>query len=398
MIKQTTRDIRRGNRLAVLRWVYAAAPVSRQEITAASGLSQATIANVVTDLLALGLLAESGYEASQGGRPRALLGVNAANGFFIGVDIAETYIDFELFDLGLSHQFTVEYALHPEENQPCQIADHVARGLNELLAAAGAPREKVLGVGVSVPGLVERSGGVSVFAPNWAWHDVPFAALLQQRIDLPIYLDNPLKACAVAEQWFGAGRAVQHLVMLNLGTGVGAGVIANGELYRGASNSAGEWGHTAIVLDGRPCRCGGRGCLEAYIGAPGIVQHLREIDSASRLLHADDQTATIDALADAARQGDPAAAEVLRVTTRYLSAGVVNVVNMFNPEVVVLGGWVGLRLGPYLLPELQAAVARAALSATRIQMCQLPHNPTSIGSATFALEGFLAAAETRARA
>ena len=257
MIKQTTRDIRRGNRLAVLRHIYAAAPVSRQMITAASGLSQATIANVVSELLELGIVVESGYEDSQGGRPRAILAINAANGVFIGVDIAETYIDFELFDLRLAHQFTIEHTLHAEENQPHQIVDHVAQGIHELLDCSGTPRDKVLGVGVSVPGIVERSGGVSVFAPNWDWHDVPFAALLKQRIELPIYLDNPLKACAVAEQWFGAGREVQHLVMLNLGTGVGAGIIANDALYRGATNSAGEWGHTAIVLDGRPCRCGG---------------------------------------------------------------------------------------------------------------------------------------------
>lgn len=402
MAKQTTRDIRRNNRLAVLRRIYAAGSISRQQITEGSGLSQATIANVVTDLLDLGIVVESGFEDSQGGRPRAILSINAASGAFIGVDIAETYIDFELFDLGLTHQRKIVHALHREENQPEQIVDHLRRGLDDLLGTFGTQREKVLGVGISLPGLVERSGGVSVFAPNWDWHDVPLAGLLKQHFDLPIYLDNPLKANAIAELWFGAGRDVQHLVTLNLGTGVGAGIIANGALYRGATNSAGEWGHTTIVLEGRPCRCGARGCLETYIGAPGIVQHLQELAPSSALLHASDQTATIEALASAARQGDPVARQVVRITARYLGAGIANIINLFNPEVVVLGGWAGMLLGPYLLPELPAQIARSALArplaVAQLQMCRLPYNPTSIGAAAFALEGYLAAADTRLRA
>jgi predicted NBD/HSP70 family sugar kinase len=174
------------------------------------------------------------------------------------------------------------------------------------------PRSAVLGVGISVPGLVEPSGGVSVFAPNWGWHDVPLMQMLRARIDLPLYLDNPLKAIAVAELWFGAGRGVENLVSLNIGTGVGAGVVIDGELYRGTTNSAGEWGHTSIVLDGRACRCGNQGCLEAYVGAPGIIRLLQELAPTSDMLHPNDQTATIAALAEAVGHGDVLAARVLR--------------------------------------------------------------------------------------
>jgi len=399
VIKHTTRAIRQGNRLAVLQRIYAAAPVSRQEIAEYSGLSQATVANVVTDLLDLGIVVQAGSVDSQGGRPRAILGINASMGYFVGIDVAETYVHFELFDMMLHHCHTVEHALHPEENQPHQVVDHLARGLDELLRASATPRAKVLGVGVSVPGQVERLGGVSVFAPNWGWHDVPLAALLRERIDLPLYLDNPLKASAIAELWFGAGREFENVVTLNIGTGVGVGIILNGVLYRGATNSAGEWGHTAIVLDGRACRCESRGCLEAYVGALGIIQHLRELAPQSELLQADNQTATIAALAAAARQGDPVATQVIRTTVRYLGVGIANLINLFNPAVVVIGGWVGMQLGPYLLPDLPTAVARYALKhplqAARMQLCQLRHNPVSMGAATFALEGFLATAAAK---
>jgi predicted NBD/HSP70 family sugar kinase len=399
VIKHTTKAIRQGNRLAVLQHIYTAAPISRQEITEYSGLSQATVANVVTDLLDLGIVVEAGRVDSQGGRPRAILGINAAMGYFVGIDIAETYVHFELFDMMLHHHHTVEHTLHPEENQPYQVVDHLARGLDELLRESGTPRAMVLGVGVSVPGQVERLGGVSVFAPNWGWHDVPLAALLKERIDLPLYLDNPLKAAAIAELWFGAGREFENVVTLNIGTGVGVGIILNGALYRGTTNSAGEWGHTAIVLDGRACRCESRGCLEAYVGALGIIEHLREAAPQSELLHAGDQTAAIAALAAATRQGDPIAMQVIQTTARYLGAGIANLINLFNPAVVVIGGWVGKQLGPYLLPELPTAVARYALKhplrATQIQLCQLRHNPVSMGAATFALEGFLATAEVK---
>ena len=393
MVKHTLTDIRRSNRLAVLRQLYAAGVANRQLLMQHSGLSTATVANVITDLIEARIVVETGFEQSQGGRPRAILTVNARSGHLIGIDIAETYIHFELFDLRLSFLQAVEHRLDLAENQPHQVVAHLVHGIAELLQAADLPQSAVLGVGVSVPGLVEPSGGVSVFAPNWGWHDVPLLALLREQIDLPLYLDNPLKAIAVAQLWFGAGRSADNMVVLNIGTGVGAGVIINGQLYRGVINGAGEWGHTTVALDGRPCRCGSLGCIETYVGCPGIIQHLQEIDPASPLLRSDDQTAVIDALAAAAGQGDPAALATIRRTAHYLGAGVANLVNLFNPQVIVIGGWVSRKLGPLLLPELQPVIARYALAqtlaSTRIELCTLQHNPVSMGAATFALEGHL---------
>jgi glucokinase-like ROK family protein len=397
MRKRSTRDIRRSNQLSVLQCVYAAGSITRQQIAEETGLSTATVANVVSDLLSYGLVIESGYEGSQGGRPRAILTAHITNGFFVGVDVAETYIHFDLFDLGLNLRHATQHDLHTEENRPTQIASHIKTGLDDLLEQARAPREKVLGVGVSMPGPVEQRSGVSIFAPNWGWHDVPLLKLLQELIDLPIYLDNPLKALAIAELWFGAGRGIDNLVAVNLGTGIGAGVVVDGVLYRGSSNCAGEWGHTNIAIDGRECRCGSRGCVEAYAGAPGIVQMIREVAPQSQLLHHDDQTATIAALAAALREDDLVARQVLREIVRYLGPGIANLINMYNPQVVVIGGWVSSQLGPYLLRELNQVVPRyalkRALEATTIQLCYLLHNPVSTGAATFALEGFLRSAE-----
>jgi predicted NBD/HSP70 family sugar kinase len=221
--------------------------------------------------------------------------------------------------------------------------------------------------------------------------------MLKGQIDLRIYLDNPLKALALAELWFGSGRGAANLVAVNLGTGVGAGVVVDGALYRGASNCAGEWGHPNIAIDGWECRCGSHGCVEAYIGAPGIIRMIREIAPQSSLLQQDDQTATITALADALHRDDPVARQVLGEAVRYLGPAIANLINMFNPQVVVIGGWVSDKLGAYLLPELNRVVPRyvlrRALEATTIQICQLRYNPVRVGAATFALTGFLSSAE-----
>jgi predicted NBD/HSP70 family sugar kinase len=392
-MRGTSRDIRIGNRFEVLRAVIAGNTVSRQQVAAGTGLSVATVFTLVGELLEAGVLVEAGAENSGGGRPRGLVSLNPAGGVLVGVDVAETYVHVDLFDSTLRRLDGVEEPLHPEENRPVQVAAHIASGVRTVLARAGVPVADVRGAGISVPGEVDRDGGVSVFAPNWDWHDVPLRTILSETLDMPLYLDNPLRAAVVAELWFGAGRGRTDVVVLNLGTGVGAGLAFGGSLYRGATNSAGEWGHTVLVLDGRPCHCGGRGCVEAYVGAPGIMQHLRDLDPGSPMLLLGDQTATISALAAGVAAGDPVALKVLGETARYLGAAVSNVVNLLNPEVIVLSSWVAARLGEPLLDEVRTVAARHALgrplAATEIVRSDLAGNPVSLGAATLALEGLV---------
>ena len=393
MLKRTSRDIRRGNRNEVLRHVIAESPVSRQELAAATGLSLATVANLVGELLDRGVLVEVGFEDSDGGRPRGLIAVKADGGALIGVDVAETYIHVELFDLSLRVLARAEERLEPGENRPGQVVGHIVSGVRAVVDRSGVAPSLVFGVGVSVPGQVEREGGLSVFAPNWDWHDVPLRDLLSEKLELPIYLDNPLMACTVAELWFGAARGSHDVVVVKLGTGVGAGIAVGGSLYRGATNTAGEWGHTTLVLDGRPCHCGALGCVEAYIGAPGIIRTLREIDPDSPLAQ-EDQTAAIDATARALAAGDPVAVEAVRRTARYLGIAVANLVNLLDPQVIVLSSWVAARLGAPLLEAMRETVEQHALRRplqnTQIVLCPIASNPVSLGAATFALEGALA--------
>ncbi|MEU6197514.1 ROK family transcriptional regulator [Streptomyces sp. NPDC047061] len=392
-MKHTSRDIRTANRYEVLRHIIAESPTSRQELAAVTGLSLATVATLVGELLELRMITEVGFEDSAGGRPRGLVAVNASGGALIGVDIAETYVHVELFDLALNVLARAEEDVRPGHNRPEQVVGQVAAAVGAVVAQAGIEGARVLGVGVSVPGQVDRATGIAEYAPNWDWHDVPLLRLLSGHIAYPLYLDNPLRACAVAEQWFGAARGRGDTVVVNLGTGVGAGLALGGGLHRGVSNSAGEWGHTTLVLDGRLCHCGNHGCVETYVGAPGIMLNLREASPRSPLLHPEDQTATVDALARGVADGDPVAVEVVRTTARYIGAGIANLVNLLNPELVVLSSWVARRLGEPLLAEVREAVRRHALgrpfAATEIVLSPIPTDPVCLGAATFALEGAL---------
>lgn len=390
----TARDMRRINRQTVFQHLYVEGPISRLELSQLSGLSAGTIANVVSELLAEDLVLEAGFEASEGGRPRAILTLNMEYGYFIGGEIGETELIIELFDLTLKQLDTVKYALSAEENKPEVVVQHFVQGVERLLTARQISPTKILGIGIGVPGVVEQAEEETVSAPAWNWQSVPLQAMLKEYIACPLFVDNGSKAMALAEKHLELDARHETLAALNMGTGVGAGIIYEGKLYRGGNNSAGEWGHTLMVLDGEECRCGSRGCLEAYIGAPGIIRRLRQIAHASAVLESNNETEIIAALIQAAQQGDQAAGRVLDDTIRYLGAGIANLINLFNPQRIILGGKVGLLLGQHCLPDIIQETRRHALKqpfeAAHILVSSLGADAVSLGAARLALEGFIA--------
>ena len=392
--KQSVRDIRRTNRKTIVSKLYFDGSLSRSDLCELTGLSAATVTNVMTELLDEDIVQETGLvEASEGGRPRTLLEINSTYGYFIGVDLGETHVQIELFDLTLHNLSTVRRTVAQEDNCPEDYASWIVTGINELLEKAGIQPEQMVGVGIGVPGIVEQNGGVSIFSPNWVWENVHFKDLLTNKLPFAICLDNGAKAMALAESRFGSGRGVKDLVVLLIGTGVGAGIITEGYLYRGVTNSAGEWGHTKIVLDGRSCRCGNKGCLEAYVGAPGIITSLEEMAPGSPLVIKGDQLATIANLVSSARKGDKVSIEVLQNTARYLGGGIAGLVNLLNPEKILLGGWAGLQIGDFLLQDIIEYAKQYSLpqpmSATEISLCQLGQDAICMGAASLALEEFL---------
>ncbi len=389
----STQDLRYFNRHRILKALYFNEPLSRQDLSRLTNLSVATITNLITTWLDQGVILESGTTRSRGGRPRVMLTLNKEYGSFIGIDLGETLIRFHLFDLKMNLKHTVTHWLEDENIQPTEVIDDIVSGYRELLAISGYPEEKVIGIGIGVPGVVERKGGISVFAPNWGWHNVPLMEKLEEKIHRPIIMDNGAKAMGLAEQWFGISPNKQDLVALLIGTGVGAAIITNGELQRGVSNSAGEFGHTTLALNGRSCRCGGQGCLETYVGAPGVIQTLREIAPDSPMLQGKTQSDIITNIVSAAESNDETAWAVIEQTAHYLGAGLANLINLYNPETIVLGGWLSTLLGPFLLQNITPYIEKYGLpqpsAVLQLELSHLGENSITMGAASLILDDFL---------
>lgn len=391
--RTTVRDLRRHNRSALLSKLFFDGPLSRHELSALTGLSAATVSNVTGELIDERLIVEAGLIDSDGGRPRVLLRVDPGYGHVVGVDVGETGVKVELFDLSMTALATVEQQLPSVRPEPATVVEQVASGLRDVLAKAGVDESTVIGVGIGVPGSVEQGDQIRVHAPTIGWDAVPLDAMLRERgITLPLFFDNGAKTLGQAEMWFGAGKGAGHAVIVLIGSGVGAAVITDGTTYRGATSSAGEWGHTVISYAGRPCRCGSRGCLESYVGAEGILDRYRQARG-GRGTSGEDEQAGLEALIASAGKSKTAA-KVLQETAGYLGAGIANLVNLFNPERIVLGGWAGLALGATLLPDIRDAARAHALrhtfGQTTIELCQLGPDAVAFGAATLPVAALLA--------
>lgn len=286
---RTVRDLRRGNRTAVLQRLYFDGPMSRYELGPATGLSSGSISNVVAELVTDGLVEEAGSVDSDGGRPRTLLRVVPGSGHMIGVDVGETRVRIELFDLTLTELARTERPLERqgyEADRPLRrqeydvdvIVGHIRDGIAEVLAEADIAPGQLLGVGIGVPGIVARTPerGAVVHGQTIGWDAVPLESLLRSACELPdtvpYFADNGARTLGQAEMWFGAGRGARNAVVVLFGSGVGACLVTE-EVENGRSV---EWGHLTVRVRGRRCRCGALGCLEAYAGAEALLDRWRE--------------------------------------------------------------------------------------------------------------------------
>ncbi|MFE0641660.1 ROK family protein [Streptomyces sp. NPDC058877] len=402
---RTVRDLRRENRTAVLRRLYFEGPMSRLTLGPATGLSSGSISNVVAELVAEGLVEEAGSVDSAGGRPRTLLRVSPDSGFMIGVDIGETRLRIELFDLNLSELARSERPLASSGPRTARydvevVVDHLRDGVAEVLRTAKVPVDRLLGVGVGVPGIVARTpeDGAVVHGQTIGWDAVPLERLLRESVDLPdtvpYWIDNGARTLGQAEMWFGAGRGARSAVVVLFGSGVGA-CVATDPLGPGRAL---EWGHLTVRVRGRRCRCGAQGCLEAYAGAEALLERWQEAGGRPPV-GADEETALTALLAaaypeDPAREPDRTALAVLLETAEYLGAGFADLINLFQPERILVGGWAGLQLGERFLSTVREYAREYALrypaSRSTISLGTLGPEAVTVGAALLPLADFFA--------
>ncbi len=415
---RTVRDLRRENRNAVLQRLYFDGPLSRFSLGPATGLSSGSVSNVVSELVAEGLVEEAGSVDSAGGRPRTLLRISPRSGYLIGVDIGETRVRVELLDMALTELARVEKPLESEGPRRIDrydvgvVVGHLREGIAEVLAQVDIPVERLLGVGIGVPGIVARTpeDGAVVHGQTIGWDAVPLERLLRESTllpeSVPYYIDNGARTLGQAEMWFGAGRGAQSAVVVLFGSGVGACVVTD-DMRPGR---AVEWGHLTVRVRGRRCRCGAQGCLEAYAGAEALLERWAEAGGQPPA-GADEETA-LTAMLDAAYpvpdatgavpDADATALTVLEETAEYLGAGLSDLINLFQPERILVGGWAGLQLGARFLDSVRAHATSYALSypaaRVRIGLGTLGPEAVTVGAALLPLADFFTRGGRPARA
>ena len=388
--------MRARNRTYVLQLIWRARELSRAELARQTGMSRSAVSSIVADLLDAGLVVETGEGASSGGRRPIQLQFRDDACVIAGLDIGATHVACALTNL--RGQVVAWRHVHLDaRGQPAEALAQCVALVDDCLESRELTRDRLAGLGVAVPSPVDpRTQGrlAPMILPSWAQVDVE--AALRAHFELPIVIDNDANLGAVAERWWGAGRGGEDLAYIKLGTGVGGGHILNGEIYRGAHGIAGELSHLSLGSDGPPCVCGQRGCLVRHLGADA----LREKASARRAEFPATLLASADfSLADltrAAHAGDALALSLARDAARDLGAALVSLLNLLNPEIVVLGGQLAL-LGDLLLEPTRAYVRQRTLwpvvGETPIVISGLGQRGIALGAATALLAELLKAPE-----
>jgi predicted NBD/HSP70 family sugar kinase len=383
--------VRRSNLGLVLRHLRDSGSRSRARIAEETGLNKATVSSLVAELTDRRLvIAGDVHRAGSVGRPGLIVHLDGTTVCGIGVELNVDYAATLVLDLRGEVLFEHRIALDVPVLGPDATLDAVTGLVREAVAAAAARGADPVGVTVAVPGLVRSLDGVATYAPNIGWHDVPVLDGLRARIDLdcPIHVENDANLSAIAEWVMGEEARTPDLVYLTGEVGVGGGVIVAGQLLRGAGGLSGEVGHTALGDPDAVCGCGRRGCWETVVGLAAL---LREAADPEDPVHdpARDLETRLAEIARRADAGDPRTLAALRKVGSGLGRGAAVLINLFNPGVIILGGYFAV-LGRFLTEpmtaELRARVFGPELAGARVVLSTLGFTAAVRGGAHVALE------------
>ncbi|MFZ5817825.1 MAG: ROK family transcriptional regulator [Bacillota bacterium] len=362
--------IRAINKQRVLRLIRSAGSISRADLAEQTGLTRPTVSAVVAELLEEGWVEEVGTGESSGGRPPILLRFNPQARWVIGAELGAGHVRAVLADL--SGQVVRRIKHRVESSDPLVEIGRVEQAIRTLIAELPPTRLPipVAGVGLGITGLVDRKNGLWRYSPHYEVRNLPVVQLLEERLVLPVWIENDARAMAWGERSFGAARGVDNLAYIRVGVGIGAGIIIGGELYGGAHEGAGEIGHTIVMENGPRCRCGSDGCLETLASAVAIARRAHQRLAAGEpslirdLLEGQIEKVIATTVIEAADAGDSLARETLAEAGRYLGLGIGSMINLLNPAMVIVGGGTS-RAGELLMGPLREAAFSRALPTVR---------------------------------
>lgn len=357
----------------VLRLINQSGPLSRTELVSQLGVSKASMSALTADLIEKGMLTE-GEIVYGAGRPSVRLELAASSAFFIGVSLASSPFIVRVTDL---HGKVVGSADVPAATAPLEVVEGIARAVEQALDGTDIERERLAGIGLAIPGLVDAQSGICVRSTVLGWRNVPIGEMVAQAIGLPTFVENDANAVALGEHLFGSLRGSDACAMISVGDGIGCGLIVNGELHRGARGGAGEIAHATIELNGLPCKCGKRGCLDTLASAKSIANFARDVDLPGSLA----------ALDEAANDGKQDAIDILHRAGSALGLAVSQIVQTLDPERIVIALSDGPLDGPYVRVIRQTLEANVMANDTRqidLAMMRLNEEAWAVGAASVA--------------
>jgi glucokinase-like ROK family protein len=335
--------VRKVNKSILLNTLRLRAPISRARIANLTGLNRGTVSNIVNDLIEEGLVAEEQQEQSGIGRPAISLRLRPDAGAVIGVEIGVDFIAVLLTNFVADTLWETRVQTSPTQPQS-QIIDQAEQLTDQALSIAHQAHLRPLGLGLGVPGLVNTRQGNLIIAPNLHWRDVPLRLMWNQRFHLPIYIENEANLAALGEYYFGVARGVENFIYLSSGIGLGGGIVIDGKLFRGSSGYAGEIGHIQRDPQGEPCGCGRVGCWETEVGPRAVLRRAKEsfqVDPDPALLEAcrgDFDNLTFEMVVQLALENHRLCRQAIEEVAVSLGVGIADLVNIFNPDLVVIGG------------------------------------------------------------
>lgn len=328
-------------RQQVFERVRAAGQMPRVQVAKELGVSPASVTTITSELIDLGLLEEVAVPREIGeagrGRPPVALGVRAQAGFVVGMKLSDREHTAVVVDLAGNLVASEAIQREPRATDLETLLDAMVRLVDSVIASAGMPRSAIAAVGIGVPGFVDSTSGRVFWSSVLTERGCDLSTAASRRLGLPVMIDNDANLVALAELWFGVGREMADFAVVTIEHGLGMGLVLNHRLYRGGLGIGMELGHTKVQLDGALCRCGQRGCLEAYVADYALA---REATTALNWMHKDGQSMQVllESLYDHAKAGNAAARSIFRRAGRYLAVGLANVVNLFDPALIILSG------------------------------------------------------------
>lgn len=328
IVKQDQDVIKQHNKLMILDIIKTQRPISRAEIAKITQMSATSVGRFVSELCEEGVIRETELTSSGVGRKAVMLDIEPGAIYTIGVDIEKKQIKFGIMDF--SETVTVQHRIDhiALSSTPEETASLICHEIRSMIEAQGIPFEKVVGVGVGVPGVINYEQGVVQLSSTLGWNDVAFASLVENDLRIKTVIDNDLKVKILSEYLYGSAKGSNKTALIGIGTGIGSALIINGEIFRGGSNSAGELGHTTLDPNGNLCECGKRGCLQTYVDENSLILEARRVKDIS----------DVRQVFAAARNDERWAKEIVSRTALYIGITINNVVCMYNPDTVILSG------------------------------------------------------------